>query len=223
MIERRAPNRPLEVGPPDFVEGKEGPELRGIVWSGSPEEPAWFVIRRGATDKVLTIEFYPNAIASELRARMASALEPASAEDGSGPVDGRLVLRRNTPSGEEEEVSKRLAGVLGAGWEPPIVRLLTTEPGPHRPRRAVRWYGIPREQVPWYPIIDPGTCDGCGKCVEFCPHDALGLSGDPPRAEVTHPFNCLVGCDSCTRQCPENAIRFPPREILQEIRTGSLD
>jgi ferredoxin len=28
-----------------------------------------------------------------------------------------------------------------------------------------KWNGIPREEVPWYPTIDPEKCTSCGICV----------------------------------------------------------
>ena len=210
----------LEFGHPDCVEGKDGPELRATFWSEGTGEASSFVMKREAAGTVLAMEFPPSRIASGLMAMVESALEGVAepAVGGSLPGDERLVLRRNIPRGEEGEVSKRVAEVLGDGWEQPLVRLLTSEPARHQERRAVTWYGIPRVQIPWYPLIDPGTCDGCGKCVDFCPHDVLRLSGEPPRAEVTRPFDCQVGCASCSSQCPQVAIQFPPREMLREIQ-----
>jgi len=32
------------------------------------------------------------------------------------------------------------------------------------------YQGIPREDIPWFPLIDPERCDHCLKCLEFCPY-----------------------------------------------------
>ncbi len=67
--------------------------------------------------------------------------------------------------------------------------------------------GIPREQVPWFPTIDAGSCDNCGVCVSFCNHGVY-TQGDAIMS-VTMPFNCVVGCSGCQPQCPNGAISFP--------------
>lgn len=212
-----SPRPLLKVSQPDSAEGKDGPELRGVFWRESSPEMSWFAMKWNATGEVLTVEFYPSSLASELRGLVESALEgvATSAAVGGSPSDVGLVLRRSIPSDQTEVVSKRLAEVLGTGWEEPVVRLLATGPRGNRQKRSVMWYGIPREQIQWYPIVDPGRCDGCGKCVEFCKNDVLKLVGMPLRAEVANPFNCLVGCNSCASKCPSGAIQFPPREMLR--------
>lgn len=71
---------------------------------------------------------------------------------------------------------------------------------------------IPREEIPWYPIIRAEKCTGCGACVEFCLHDVYELSD---KASVKNPFNCIVGCSGCLSKCPEGALSFP---TLAEFR-----
>ena len=209
----------LKVGWPDSVEGKYGPELSGVFWRESTPEVAWFAMKWDAAGRVLTVEFYPSILASKLRSLVESALEgvAASAAVGGSSSDVNLVLRRSISSEQAEVVSKRLAEVLGTSWEEPVARLLAAEPRGSQQKRSVMWYGIPREQIQWYPAIDPGRCDGCGKCVEYCKNGVLRLVGEPLRAEVANPFNCLVGCNSCASKCPEDAIRFPPWEMLQKL------
>ena len=34
--------------------------------------------------------------------------------------------------------------------------------------RRETWRGIPREQIPWFPMLDEMLCDGCDKCLQFC-------------------------------------------------------
>jgi len=71
------------------------------------------------------------------------------------------------------------------------------------------WLGIPREEVPWYPILDPGKCTGCRTCVDFCRNDVLAFDESAGKATVKNPFNCVVECSACERLCPQGAIAFP--------------
>jgi NAD-dependent dihydropyrimidine dehydrogenase PreA subunit len=80
--------------------------------------------------------------------------------------------------------------------------------------------GIPRGEIPWFPMINPDHCDHCLKCLEFCPYDVYeAVDG---RLEVSRPLNCLVGCSRCQSICPLNAIHFMERRdlnmLLQQLR-----
>jgi NAD-dependent dihydropyrimidine dehydrogenase PreA subunit len=82
------------------------------------------------------------------------------------------------------------------------------------------YQGVPREDIPWFPMIDPERCDHCLKCLEFCPHDVYeSVEG---KLEVANPFNCPVGCSRCQSVCPQKAIAFmSPRDLgmmLQQLR-----
>jgi formate hydrogenlyase subunit 6/NADH:ubiquinone oxidoreductase subunit I len=52
-------------------------------------------------------------------------------------------------------------------------------------------------------VIDPGTCTGCGICVERCPVDAIAMNdaGVAVREE-----KYCIGCGVCARFCPADAI-----------------
>ena len=76
------------------------------------------------------------------------------------------------------------------------------------------WRGHPREQVPWYPILDCERCDGCGECLRFCAFGVYAQEETSRPVVVVEPFHCVVGCDACARVCTQGAIRFPPREML---------
>ncbi len=50
--------------------------------------------------------------------------------------------------------------------------------------------------------VDPGRCEGCGKCVEACPFDARRIIN----GKIT--VRECYGCGLCERYCPENATRM---------------
>ena len=105
------------------------------------------------------------------------------------------------------------------------------------PRKREMWQGIPREQVPWFPVLDESRCDGCDKCLKFCGNAVYAKrdTGTPSRSGgagssssahlggsgtvyVAQPMNCVVGCDACARLCRYRAITFPPRAMLNALR-----
>jgi len=66
------------------------------------------------------------------------------------------------------------------------------------------------------PRIKRDVCSGCGKCVDVCPAEALGLvSANEPqhhgqRKAVLAPGRCL-GCGVCVRVCRDGALSLVPR------------
>ena len=85
---------------------------------------------------------------------------------------------------------------------------------------AKSYMGIPREDIPWFPTIDAEKCTNCGECIEFCTNDVLAAG--ETSTQVVNPLNCVVGCASCTRICPANALSFPDQkefvETLKRLR-----
>jgi len=88
--------------------------------------------------------------------------------------------------------------------------------------------------------VDDSDCEGCGKCVEACPVDAISLADPPPggkrreRRPKVDEARCL-GCGVCALRCPTSAMRlaerpqrvFHPestfeRVILQSLERGTL-
>ncbi len=82
------------------------------------------------------------------------------------------------------------------------------------------YMGIPREEIPWYPIIDADLCTNCNACMNFCTNDVFA-QGEFTTI-VSNPYNCVVGCNACVHECPSGAIIFPDKKefvkILQELR-----
>ena len=76
---------------------------------------------------------------------------------------------------------------------------------------------VPREMIDWFPRIDAKKCTGCGVCVEFCTHRVYSFNEKSNQAEVTSPYECLVGCSNCTGQCRVEAITFPTMEECKEM------
>ncbi len=72
--------------------------------------------------------------------------------------------------------------------------------------------GIPREEIPWFPVIEEDLCTACGNCLEFCSNGVFSL--DDVVVKVVQPYNCVVGCDICAKDCPTEAIQFPEKKAL---------
>jgi len=77
------------------------------------------------------------------------------------------------------------------------------------------------------PEVEAQGCNGCGKCVEACPVEAMGLVsfGDPlhlkrKKARLEEPL-CL-GCGVCVRICPKRALRLRPRarRVITPLNTA---
>lgn len=84
---------------------------------------------------------------------------------------------------------------------------------------AARNFGLmnPVHTSNFSPKIAEDTCTGCGKCVEVCPVEAIGLvsANDPKnvrrkRARVDEKI-CL-GCGVCARSCVAECIYMKPKE-----------
>ena len=79
------------------------------------------------------------------------------------------------------------------------------------------WKGIPREKIPWYPTVDSEKCIGCKECFNFCSHKVYDWDEEKNKTKVTEPYQCVVGCSTCSGLCNEKAISFPPLTILKDF------
>jgi len=82
-----------------------------------------------------------------------------------------------------------------------------------------QWEGIPREQIPWFPVVSTALCNGCGKCIEVCPKEVF-LPTDDGKVEVVESFLCIVGCCFCKSACDPQAILMPDKSMLDQYRHG---
>jgi len=84
------------------------------------------------------------------------------------------------------------------------------------------YMGVPRKDIPWYPIIDYNKCDLCGKdpqCLKFCPHGVFDEEKDSKKLVVRNPENCVVFCRSCRKVCAKDALSFLNKtEVLEIIK-----
>lgn len=74
------------------------------------------------------------------------------------------------------------------------------------------YMGIPRENIPWFPVIGEDKCTNCGSCLDFCSNNVFEAGGSATR--VINPNNCVVGCSACQKVCSSDAIIFPSHNDL---------
>lgn len=82
-----------------------------------------------------------------------------------------------------------------------------------------QWQSIPRERVPWFPVVSAELCNGCMKCIEVCPKEVFQPTEDG-KVEVVEPFLCIVGCCFCKSACDPKAILMPEKSMLDAFTHG---
>ena len=75
--------------------------------------------------------------------------------------------------------------------------------------------------------VDAGNCNGCGKCVEACPVEAMGLvsAGDPrqpKRKKAKIEQDLCLGCGVCVRTCTRSALflRSRAKRVITPVTTA---
>ncbi len=82
--------------------------------------------------------------------------------------------------------------------------------------------GVPREKIPWYPVIDYDKCNFCMECDKFCPHKVYERQEGERKLIVKNRDNCVVFCRACAKTCEPDALSFPDKKeitaLIKEIR-----
>jgi len=74
--------------------------------------------------------------------------------------------------------------------------------------------GYPRNQIDWFPTINPEKCVQCGMCMN-CGKKVFDWT--EKGAIVSRPYECVVGCTTCATLCQGEAITFPNIEYIRKI------
>jgi len=82
---------------------------------------------------------------------------------------------------------------------------------------VIPWWGLDRKEIEWYPRINYSVCARCGLCFVTCGRRVFDWDTEDGKPVVARPYNCLVGCNTCSMVCPCNAIEFPPKEYVKKL------
>jgi NAD-dependent dihydropyrimidine dehydrogenase PreA subunit len=80
----------------------------------------------------------------------------------------------------------------------------------------MRSLSVPRESIPWYPTVNVDACTGDRACIDFCKNAVFRWDEEGNYPVVEHPYNCVLGCSTCSEICPAEAITFPTLQALRE-------
>jgi ferredoxin len=92
---------------------------------------------------------------------------------------------------------------------------------------AARRFGrlAPVHTTSYEPHVDAALCNGCAKCVDACPVEAMTLvsANDPhkPRRRRAELDTALcLGCGVCTRVCPTDGLAGGPERVITNGRSA---
>ena len=77
------------------------------------------------------------------------------------------------------------------------------------------WHGIPRKDIPWFPVVYGDTCIGCTLCYTTCGRGVYEMQDN--KAVPANAMSCMVGCSTCGTVCPVEAISFPDRDMIWKL------
>lgn len=80
--------------------------------------------------------------------------------------------------------------------------------------RNIKRHPKPVELVasPFYATSDPDVCDGCARCPERCPMEAINMTND---TSVVNPERC-IGCGLCVTTCPTGALQLIRKPLTEQ-------
>jgi NAD-dependent dihydropyrimidine dehydrogenase PreA subunit len=83
------------------------------------------------------------------------------------------------------------------------------------------WHGVDRNELDWFPTISFDKCNGCGLCILTCGNDVFRWVKSEDKPKIANPKKCMVGCTTCARVCPEDALTFPsdPKVFVRSVVT----
>jgi len=82
-------------------------------------------------------------------------------------------------------------------------------------KKQEMWHGIPRQDIPWFPVVDADTCIGCTLCYTSCGRGVYEMQDN--KAVPVNAMSCMVGCSTCGTVCPVEAISFPDRDMIWKL------
>jgi ferredoxin len=94
---------------------------------------------------------------------------------------------------------------------------------------AARRFAIlnPVHTTNFLPQIDETVCNGCGRCVQACPVEALSLIAahdphKPSRKTVRLQEDICLGCGVCVRTCPHKSLslRSRPQRVITPLNSA---
>ncbi len=93
---------------------------------------------------------------------------------------------------------------------------------------AARKFGIlnPVHTSNFLPVVDENNCNGCGKCVNACPVEAMTLvtANDPHHPKLKKAKldeDACLGCGVCVRACSYNglSLRSRPKRVITPLNS----
>ncbi len=79
----------------------------------------------------------------------------------------------------------------------------------------------------YQPVVNEEICSGCGKCVNICPVEAMGLVSanhfaEPNRKKAKLDESACLGCGLCARICSKEGIQMQarPERVITPLNTA---